>query len=82
MSDFDPTYLASQLASLDILPLQNSITSKSKTLEAQKEALSSLRKAMTTFRSAITALNSSSASVLKNAEPGRDCDRHRRRQRP
>ncbi|MDH1127508.1 flagellar filament capping protein FliD [Enterobacter sp. GD03975] len=67
MSDFDPTYLASQLASLDILPLQNSITTKTKTLEAQKEALSSLRSAMTTFRSAITALNSSSASVLKNS---------------
>lgn len=67
MSDFDPASLASQLASLDILTLQSSITKQTKNLDAQNKALSSLRTALTTFRSSITALNSSSSSVLKNA---------------
>lgn len=66
MSDFDPSTTASQLASLDILALQNSITTQKKTLEAQTKALASLRTSLTTFRSAIKALNTSSASVLKN----------------
>ncbi|HAT3953156.1 TPA: flagellar filament capping protein FliD [Kluyvera ascorbata] len=66
MSDFDPTSLASQLASYDILALQNSIAKQTSSLEAQNKALASLRTAMTTFRSSITALNSSTASVLKN----------------
>ncbi len=66
MSDIDPSTTASQLASLDILAMQNSITTQKKTLEAQTKALASLRTSLTTFRSAIKALNTSSASVLKN----------------
>lgn len=67
MSDFDPTSLATQLASLDILALQTSINKQKTNLQAQTKALDSLRTALTTFRTSITALNSTSASVLKNS---------------
>lgn len=66
MSDFDPTQWATNLATYDVLALQNALTAQKKTYEAQSSALSSLRTALTTFRSSITAMNSSSASVLKN----------------
>ncbi|HCQ7756862.1 MULTISPECIES: flagellar filament capping protein FliD [Citrobacter] len=67
MSDFDPTTLATQLASYDILALQNSIQTQTSTLAAQKKALTSLRTALTDFRTAIKGLNSSSSNVLKNS---------------
>jgi flagellar hook-associated protein 2 len=69
MSDFssiDPSTMASQLASYDILAMQTALKSQSSTLTAQRDALTSLRTALTTFRTAITGMNSSSSTVLKN----------------
>lgn len=69
MSDFtsiDPTTMATQLASYDILAMQTALKKQSANLTAQRTALSTLRSALSTFRTAVSGMNTSSSTVLKN----------------
>lgn len=69
MSDFssiDPTALAGQFASYDILAMQTALKKQSSTLAAQRTALSTLRTALSTFRKSMNDMNTSSSAVLKN----------------
>lgn len=69
MADFssiDPATLAKQLATYDIASLQNQITSKTSTMNAQKKALDALKTALTDFRTAMSGLNKTGEGMLKN----------------
>ncbi|MEH0888072.1 flagellar filament capping protein FliD [Enterobacter sp. UNJFSC 003] len=70
MADFssiDPSTLAKQLATYDIASLQNQITNKTSTMNAQKKALDALKTALTDFRTAMSGLNKTGEGMLKNA---------------
>lgn len=69
MADFssiDPQTLAQQLATYDIMSLQNQLKTKTSTMDAQKKALDVLRTALTDFRSAMSGLNGTDSGMLKN----------------
>ncbi|MDX6020073.1 flagellar filament capping protein FliD [Scandinavium sp. V105_16] len=70
MADFssiDPQTLAQQLATYDIMSMQNQLKTKTATMTSQKKALDALKTALTDFRSAMTGLNGTSDGMLKNA---------------
>ncbi|MBF4167765.1 flagellar filament capping protein FliD [Enterobacter hormaechei] len=69
MADFssiDPQNLAQQLATYDITSLQNQLTTKTTTMNAQKKALDALKTALTDFRTAMSGLNKTNEGMLKN----------------
>lgn len=70
MADFssiDPQTLAQQLASYDILSLQNQLKTKTSTMNSQKKALDALKTALGDFRTAMSGLNGDNAGMLKNS---------------
>lgn len=70
MADFssiDPQTLAQQLATYDILSLQNQLKTKTSTMDSQKKALDALKTALTDFRTAMSGLNGTGDGMLKNA---------------
>lgn len=69
MADFssiDPQTLAQQLATYDIMSLQNQLKTKTSTLDSQKKALDALKTALTDFRTAMSGLNKTNEGMLKN----------------
>ena len=72
MADFssiDPQTLAQQLATYDIMSMQNQLKTKSSTMNAQKKALDALKTALGDFRTAMSGLNGTNSGMLKNAAP-------------
>lgn len=70
MADFssiDPQTLAQQLATYDIMSLQNQLKTKTSTMNSQKKALDALKTALGDFRTAMSGLNGDSAGMLKNS---------------
>ena len=76
MADFssiDPQTLSvckiqpQQLASYDILSLQNQLKTKTSTMNSQKKALDALKTALGDFRTAMSGLNGDNAGMLKNS---------------
>lgn len=70
MADFssiDPQTLAQQLATYDIMSLQNQLKTKTSTMNSQKKALDALKTALGDFRTAMSGLNGDNAGMLKNS---------------
>lgn len=66
ISSLDPQALAQQLASYDILAMQNVLKNQTATLTAQKAALEALRTALSDFRNVVSALNKNGGALVQN----------------